>query len=153
MAKVVTHFHVDAPPDRVFELGANAERFPEWQTNLVEVKDVTGKLDHVGAAYTGVMKIAGRRLEARWEVARIEKPSYTELRGSAPGGGRATMITRSEPAGGGSDCTFELDYELPGGFIGDLAFKLFAERSVERDVRHSNENFKAIVEAEVPVHA
>jgi hypothetical protein len=44
-------------------------------------------------------------------------------------------------------------YELPGGFIGDLAFKLFAERAVERDLRHSNENFKAIVEAEVPVHA
>lgn len=153
MAQIVTHYHVDAPPDRVFELGAHAERIPEWNASITEVKDVTGPLDHLGAAYTAIMKIAGRRLEARWEVARIEKPSYTELRGSAPGGGRATMITRSEPAGGGSDCTFELDYELPGGFIGDLAFKLFAERSVERDVRHSNENFKAIVEAEVPVHA
>lgn len=153
MAHVVTHYRIDAPPDRVFELGANAERIPEWQTNIVEVRDVTGKLDHVGAAYTAIMKIAGRRLEARWEVAKVEKPYYTELRGSAPGGGRATTITRIAPAGDGSDCTFELDYELPGGFIGDLAFKLFAERSVERDVRHSNENFKAIVEAEVPVHA
>ena len=153
MAHIVTHFHVDAPPDRVFELGANAERIPEWNASVTEVKDVTGKLDHVGAAYTAVMKIAGRRLEGRWEVVKIERPSYTELRGSAPGGGRATLITRNTPAGGGCDCSGELDYELPGGFIGDLAFKLFAERSVERDVRHSNENFKAIIEAEVPVHA
>ncbi len=153
MAKVVTQFHVDAPPDRAFELGAHAERIPEWNTSVTEVKDVTGPLDRVGAAYTAIMKIGGRRLEARWEVSKIEKPSYIELRGSAPGGGRATLITRNMPAGGGTDCSLELDYELPGGFIGDLAFKLFAERAVERDFRHSNENFKAIVESEVPVHA
>ncbi len=153
MAHIVTHFHVDAPPDRVFELGADAARIPEWNASVTEVKDVTGKLDRVGAAYTGVMKIGGRRLEVRWEVTKVDKPSYAELRGSTPGGGRATVITRSTPAGGGSDCSVELDYELPGGFIGDLAFKLFAERAVERDVRHSNENFKAIVEAEALVHA
>lgn len=153
MGHVVNRFHCDAPPERVFELSIQSERIPEWQTNLVEVKDATGPLDRVGASYVGVMKIGGRRLDGRWEVSRVEKPRYLELRGTAPGGGQATVINRFEPAPGGTDLTFELDYELPGGFVGGLADKLFVERSLERDVRHSGENFKAICEAEVLAHA
>jgi uncharacterized membrane protein len=44
--------------------------------------------------------------------------------------------------------TIDLDYELPGGFLGGVADKLFAERAMARDVRHSSENFKALVEQE-----
>ena len=153
MGHVVNRFHVDAPPERVFELSIQAERFPEWVNTLVEVKDVSAPLDRVGASYTGVMKIAGRRLEGRWEVTRVEKPRYLETTGTAPGGGRATTITRLEPAGGGTDSTFELDYELPGGFLGGAVDKLFVERAMERDVIHSGENLKAICEAEVLAHA
>lgn len=46
-----------------------------------------------------------------------------------------------------------MDYELPGGFFGDIADRLFMERQIERDVKHSNENFKALCEAKVPAHA
>jgi hypothetical protein len=44
--------------------------------------------------------------------------------------------------------TVDLDYELPGGFLGGVADKVFAERAMVRDVRHSSENFKALVEQE-----
>lgn len=152
MGHVVNHVHVDAPPERTFELGIQAERYPEWEATLVEVKDATGPLDRVGASYTAMMKVGGRRLEGRWEVTRVERPRYLELRGTAPGGGQATVINRFEPAAGGTDLTFELDYELPGGFVGGLADKLFVERAIERDTRHSGENFKAICEAEVLAH-
>jgi hypothetical protein len=40
-----------------------------------------------------------------------------------------------------------VDYQLPAGFLGELADKLFVERSVARDVQHSGENLKAIAEA------
>jgi uncharacterized membrane protein len=56
-------------------------------------------------------------------------------------------------AGPGTDISFEMDYELPGGFIGGIAVKLFMERQIERDIKHSNENFKALCEAKVPAHA
>jgi hypothetical protein len=45
------------------------------------------------------------------------------------------------------------DYELPGGFFGDMADKLFMERAIERDLRHSNQNLKALCEAKAAVHA
>ncbi len=153
MGHVVNSIHIDAPAERVFELSIDAQRLPEWQNTVIEVKDVSGPLDRVGAGYTAVMKIAGRRLDGRWEVTRVEKPSYFEVTGTAPGGGRATVITRIEPAGDGTDSTVELDYELPGGFLGGFADKLFVERAIERDMKHSGENFKAICEMEVPAVA
>ena len=145
--------HIDVPPDQAFALAIDASREPEWNNSIVEAKDVHGMLDTVGAGYTAVMKLGGRRLEARWEVSKVEKPGRLDLTGSAPGGGRATSATHFEPAAGGTDVTVEVDYELPGGFAGSVADKLFVERAIERDVKHSMENFKAILQAEAKVPA
>ncbi len=153
MGHIRESIHVDAPIDQVWELGANCERYPEWQTGVVEVKDCTGPIDHVGAKYTIVYKSMGRRLEATFQVTRAEKPRLVESKGTVPGGGHATSLQSAEPAGGGTDLTFTMDYELPGGFVGGLADKLFMERALERDIRHSNENFKSLCEAEVKVPA
>jgi uncharacterized membrane protein len=145
--------HIDAPPDKAFALAIDAERIPEWNSSVVEVTDITGSLDQVGASYVSVLKLGGRPLESRWEVSRAEQPRLLELTGTAPGGGKATATNRFEPAGAGTDVTIEVDYELPGGFVGGVANKLFVERAIERDVKHSVENFTAICEAEVRVPA
>ena len=76
-----------------------------------------------------------------------------EMTGTIPGGGTATLIQRFAAAAGGTDCTGEMEYELPGGILGGLANRLFVEGAIERDVRHTMENFKALLEAERPVHA
>jgi carbon monoxide dehydrogenase subunit G len=136
-----------------WDLGADASRVPEWQEGVLEVKDITGKLDQVGAGYSTVLRIMGRRLEGRFEVSKVDKPRLVELSGTAPGGGRAKSTVWLEPAGGGTDLTVEIDYELPGGLISDVADKVFMERAVERQIRHSNENFKALCEAKIPAHA
>ncbi len=153
MGHVRDKFHVDAPIEAVWELGTNANRFVEWQTNLVDIKDVSGPADRAGTTYTAVYRIAGRKIEGHWEIARAEKPSLLEFKGTAPGGGKAAATNRLERAGTGTDVTFEMDYELPGGVVGDIADKLFMERALERDVKHSNENFKALCEAKIPAHA
>jgi uncharacterized membrane protein len=145
--------HIDSSPEKAFALAIDAMRFPEWNSSVVEVKDISGSLDQVGSSYVSVLKLGGRPLEARWEVSRVEIPRVLEFTGTAPGGGKATGKNRFEPAGGGTDITIEVDYELPGGFVGGIADKLFVERAIERDVKHSVENFKAICEAEVQVPA
>jgi uncharacterized membrane protein len=153
MGHVLQTGHIDAPPDRAFALALDAARIPEWNSSVIEVKDISGSLDQVGSSYVSVLKLAGRRLDGRWEVSRVESPRVLEFAGTAPGGGRATSKNRFEPAGDGTDLTIEIDYELPGGFVGGMADKLFVERAIERDVKHSVENFKAICEAEVQVPA
>ena len=153
MGKIRESIHVEAPIEHVWELNATCERYPEWQTGIAEVKDCTGKIDRVGATYTAVYKSMGRKLEATFEVTRAEKPRLIEQKVTAPGGGRGTLVQTHESVGGGTDITIDFDYELPGGFVGGVANKLFMERALERDIRHSNENFKALCEAEAKVPA
>ena len=153
MGHVLQTGHIDASPDKAFALASDAARTPEWNSSVIEVKDISGSLDQLGSSYVSVLKLGGRRLEGRWEVSRVETPRVIEFTGTAPGGGRAIAKNRFEPADGGTDLTIEIDYELPGGFVGGIADKLFVERAIERDVKHSMENFKAICEAEVQVPA
>lgn len=142
--------HIDVPIDRAFAMAIDATRFPEWNSSIVEVKDISGMLDRPGASYTAILKLGGRHLETRWEAKKVEKPKLLEFTASSPAGGSATSTTTIEPAGGGTDFTIEVDYELPGGFVGGMADKLFVERAIERDVKHSFENLKAICEVAVP---
>lgn len=146
MPQVRHDFRIDAPVDRVWAVAIDANRIPEWQTNIVEMRDVSGPLDVVGTRYTAVNKLAGRRLESEWEVAKAEPNRLLELTGKAPGGGRAMNRIRLTPTDGATDFQVELDYELPGGFLGQFANRLIVERSLQRDVRHSSENFKALCE-------
>jgi uncharacterized membrane protein len=153
MGHVLQTGHIDAPPDRAFALAIDAERIPEWNSSVSEVKEITGSLDQLGSSYMSVLKLGGRLLEGRWEVSGVDRPRLIEFTGTAPGGGTASAKTRFESAGGGTDITIEIEYQLPGGFVGGMADKLFVERAIERDAKHSVENFKAICEAEVQVPA
>lgn len=148
MGHVSQTVRVDAPIDVAWAVGRDANRIPEWNTTVVSVKDISGPLDQVGAAYTAISKIVGRPLEVAWRVERVEPMRLGEAVATAPGGGNARTRVRYEPDGDGTRMTVDVDYELPGGFLGGVVDKLFAERAMERDIRHSSENFKALVEQE-----
>ncbi len=44
-------------------------------------------------------------------------------------------------------CTIDIEYELPGGVLGEAVDRLFVERSIEREMKHVAENFGALAEA------
>ena len=151
MGHIHHEYHIDAPPEVAWAVGRDPDRMPEWNTTTVSVKDVSGPLDRQGATYTTVSKIVGRPLEVQWQVEQVEPGRMAEVTASAPRGGSAHVIIRYEPDGSGTKLSTDLDYELPMGFLGDVADKLFAERAMTRDVHHSGENFKALVEEQAMV--
>ncbi len=140
--------HYEAPIEHVFELGLDAKRIPEWNTSFHEIKDITGPLGQVGSSFDTVMKVLGRPIEGHMQVTELERPRLVTLVGSAAGGGKLTWTTRYTPAGTGTDAEMEVDYELPAGFLGEMADKLFAERAIERELKHWTETFTELVEAE-----
>ena len=151
MGHVHHEYHIDAPPPAVWALGRDPHRMPEWNTTTVSVKDVSGPLDRQGATYTTVSKIVGRPLEVQWRVEQADPGRLVEATGSTPQGGSAHLVVRYEPDGSGTRLITDLDYELPMGFLGDIADKLFAERAMIRDIHHSGENFKALAEEDAKV--
>jgi uncharacterized protein YndB with AHSA1/START domain len=145
--------HVEVPPEKVFELGIDFKRYPEWNVSYSEVKEIVGPPDVVGTKIHSVMKVLGRPIEGWGEIVEIEKPRLLKLVGTGDQGGKLTQIYRLTPVTSGTDVEIEVEYELPAGFLGQIVDKLFVEKTIERDLRHTVENFKAFLEAKVPVLA
>lgn len=142
-------FHIDAPIDHVWDLGADARRMPEWEPTTIEVRDAPDRIDWVGATYTSVVRVMGRQLTGSFETTEVDKPRLLVQKAALPGGGEAQVTVTLVASGDGTDETVSIDYEMPGGFFGGVAEKLLAG-SMERDFHHGNENFRALCEATVP---
>jgi carbon monoxide dehydrogenase subunit G len=150
MGHISRTIHVEATPEQAFDLMANPERLREWQVPAAEVKDITGTPGTVGLGWTTVSSFAGRKMEGHMRVTAGERPRFFEAKGT--GSFAATLRGRFEPAAGGTDVTLENEYEMPLGFIGDAADKLFFEKSFAESWDKSLAKFKALVEAEAPAH-
>jgi uncharacterized membrane protein len=151
MTTVRTTAHYDAPIERVWDLGTDFMRYPEWNVSYPEVKEVTGPIDQVGTRIHAVTKVLGLRMEGWGDIVEADKPRRLKMVGSSTDGGKLTVIYRLTAAGEGTDFEIESEYELPAGFLGHIADKVFVEKAVERDLRHSIENFKALIELKQPV--
>lgn len=141
-------YHIDAPIDHVWEMNADCRRITEWDVNTIEAQGCPERLDRVGARFTSVSRVFGRRLTGTTETTKAERPHLFEQKIDLPGGGHAKVSLTFAEAGGGTDQTIAIDYELPGGMFAGVAEKLLSG-SIQRDVRHSSENFKALCEATV----
>ena len=141
--------HINAPIDHVWEINASCERLPEWNVVIVDVKDCPDRLDRVGAKATTVARIFGRKIEGTQETTKADKPHAFALKLVGAGGARGTVDVTYAEARGGTDATLELEYELPMGMFAGVAEKLLGG-SIERDLRHSMENFKALCESTIP---
>ena len=148
MGHVRLNEHIDAPIDHVWEIYASCERLPEWDMSIVEVKDCPDRLDRVGARVTTVARVFGRRIEGFRETTKVDKPRDFALK-LVGAGAKATVDGTFIEARGGTDTTFEVEYELPMGMFAGVAGKLLGG-SIERDVRHSMENLKALCESTLP---
>lgn len=152
MVQIRMSTHYEAPIERVFEFATDAIRYPEWNVNYAEIKEVTGPLDRVGSRIHGVLRVLGRLFDGWGEVVEVDKPRLLKLTSSSPEGSN-TILYRFTPEGTGTRAEFELEYDVRPGIFGQLIDKLFIERAIERDLKHSLENSKAFIEARTPVHA
>jgi uncharacterized membrane protein len=141
--------HINAPIDHVWDIVASCERIPEWQVPIIEVKDCPGRYDRVGARFTTVGRVLGRKIEGSAETTKADKPHALALQAS--GGAKGTFDFTFTEARGGTDATIEAEYDLPMGMFAGVAEKLLGG-SIERDGRHSMENLKALCESTIPAH-
>ena len=138
--------HIDAPPQAVFNIASQSERLPQWLTLITAVDPEADRLDHEGAAFTADMKIGGDQLHVRWEVTEAAEPNHVHLKGEAGDDGAASAVFAFGLWEAGTEVTVEIDWQLPGGFLHEVADKLFVERSIARELKHSLENLRDIVE-------
>jgi uncharacterized protein YndB with AHSA1/START domain len=150
MGHISRTIHIEATPEQVFDLVTNPTRFREWQVPAAEVKDITGTPGTIGYGWTAASTFAGRTMEGHMRVTAVERPRTFEL--NSTGSMASTVRGRFDPAAGGTDATIENEYEMPLGFIGDVANRLFIEKSFAESWDKSLAKLKALIEAEAAVH-
>lgn len=140
---------IEVPIEHVFELATKVERIGEWNPYM-ETRNFSGPIDKVGTTFDSTLKILGRRSDATGTVVEAERPRIIHIKATTLTGEKSDWIYRWEPAGAGTLCTIDVEYELPGGLVGSLVDRLLVERAFERSVAHMAENFAMLAEATVP---
>ena len=127
------------PAARVWGLMIQPERMAEWNTEIPEVRDITGPMDRVGGGYRQVWRFAGRRMVSKglWQVTAVEPLRHREFRGLTPMG---PMVGRDwfEPIEEGTRLTIQVEYTPPWGPLGrllDPILRAMFRRTVARNGR------------------
>ena len=140
MVDVSRTIHIDAAPDKVYELWSNYENFPHFMSNVIEVRDLGNRRSHwvvrgpAGTEYRfdSVLTEQSRPRRLAW---RSEPGAEIEQFGSV----------EFQPSRGGTRVTVRMSYVPPAGAIGHgLAAMIGSdpERRMEEDLAR----MKAVIE-------
>ena len=113
--------NVDAPPDVVYALWLNFENFPQFMTNVLEVKNVNDNLSHWKVAGP-----AGVPVEWDAEITRVvpgEMIAWKSVEGSAIANAGYVLFEPNEQ--GGTEVTVRISYNPPAGALGHAVAKAF----------------------------
>lgn len=148
MAKIDKSIEVSLAREQLFELLTDLDRLPVWSTITVETHGTPRQPIEEGDTFEQTLRVLGRNLQSTWEVTELDRPRKVAYSSQAPGGGLLRMVQSLAESAGGTRVDVELDYELPGGFVGELFDSAYAERRNERELEHSLHNLKELAEAQ-----
>ena len=145
MSQIRKELEIAARPETVFAVLTDVSRLPDWSTITLKTHDPTpGKLKK-DETFRQTLRVLGRSIETDWTVTELDSPRRVAYEASGPAGAQLKMRQTIEGGEGRSIVTFDLEYELPGGFIGDIADFVVGRRN-ERELEHSMQNLKDLVE-------
>jgi ribosome-associated toxin RatA of RatAB toxin-antitoxin module len=137
---------IEAPPDAVWAIVADVERWPEWQRTLttvaVEERDADGRPSLCEVVFDAKVQTIRTVQRVRYEAPR--ELTFAQERGNLK---RLRGAWRLEDAGEGrTRATYELEVE-PGGFLGALISGSVQERLRELLVTRLPGELRARAEA------
>ena len=157
MAHIARTIEIDRSPEEIFDYITDLDRLTEWATVVKETRDLGERPIQQGTTFSQTVKAAGSvEIDCNWRVKQLERPRHVHYEATAPDGGEMQMsqtVTRLD--GGQSRVEIDLDYEVPGGILGQIADKLVFEGQNEKEAETSLENLKRILEdgvSDTPEH-
>ncbi|PKQ36801.1 MAG: hypothetical protein CVT59_10835 [Actinobacteria bacterium HGW-Actinobacteria-1] len=132
---------IAAPVHEVFAFVADLTNQPRWQTGVISATVVGGGPIGVGSRVRVASSYQGRSGEAELEVTEFTPDDRIGFRTSTPVRSRGSYAVRAD--GAGTRVSVSGSAQLEG--IASLAGGI-AEKMVEREMMHSLERLKAILE-------
>lgn len=136
---------IDRPVTEVFRYMSNPDNLPEWGSNVVEYKLLSGSPDEVGAVLDVTARVAGVRIHATEEIADYQENKMLRIRSKESKIGYDRELDFESDGDGATRVTFRQDADAGTGlfkFADTVVVKLYS-----RDVRSNLENAKTILES------
>lgn len=112
--------YVDAAPEAVFDAWSDYENFPQFMSNVQEVRDIGD-----GRSHWVVSGPAGTQIEWDAIVTESDRPNTLAWRTTQEAEVAHTGRVRFEPTGEGTRVTVHMSYRPPAGALGDAVATLF----------------------------
>ncbi|MBC7973966.1 MAG: SRPBCC family protein [Myxococcales bacterium] len=146
MVHITRQIDVAATPEAVFAVLTDLDRLPEWATIVADTRDVSDDRPlQTGCTFRHTIRVMGQELDTDWQVTELGSGRLLAYEASSALGGRLGMTQTIMPRAGGSTVRLEVDYDLPGGFLGDLLDVAVLEAQNEREAERSLQNLKALL--------
>ena len=142
MVRITHRVDIRRPVPDVFGYVADPRNFRHWGTGVLEVEQVAGSPEGVGATYRYVRRVFGRTVTGRMRVDRTEPGRVFALQGDSEGDPWTSLVSFAEtPAG--TRLTEVISQEVRGG--ARLAGPLIA-LMIGRIVRADHATLKRVLE-------
>jgi uncharacterized membrane protein len=141
MKPVVVQVEINRPPSVVWEYLQNAERNPQWLTNMQSCRWLSGPPIRVGSRYEQVARFLGREVRTTFEVTAQQEGRLITI-SSLPGSSFPITITRQvDPAGADRCRVTETAGGDSSGFyrVADGPMRLMVRRNITRAYRRLKE--------------
>ncbi len=112
---------------------------------MVETREVSDRPLHRGCTFRQTIRVLGRELDSEWSITELEPGRHVAYEATAPMGGLLTMKQTVVPREARSRVRLEIDYELPGGLVGDM-LEHIVEGQNEREAERSLQNLKELLD-------
>jgi hypothetical protein len=146
MASVSTSIDIGTAPDRVWDLVIDLDRLGEWVTIHRELRGPSPASIEEGMTFSQRLEVAGTPFDVDWTATAVDAPQRLVWEGAGPAVSRARTSYALDVHAGGTRFTYENEFALPGGAVGDAAGSVVASRA-GKEAEASLQRLKQLAEA------
>src|SRR3954452_25192160 len=124
-APVVADIDIDAPPEKVWEVVMDPDRFSEWVTIHRKVNSADDGPPHEGARMEQTLCLRGANFKVKWELSECNGPHHATWEGRGPMHSHARPVyARAPDENGGTRFRYTNEFRAPGGPLGPAASRV-----------------------------
>jgi uncharacterized protein YndB with AHSA1/START domain len=145
MANVNAMIDIDAPVKDVWDVATDVARLSEWVSIHRDFPDSTPGDLEVGTTFKQTLSVAGTPFAVEWTATEVDGPQSLVWEGTGPAGSTARTRYALAPENGGTRFTYENEFKLPVGKVGEAAAGV-VKGQAEREAQDSLAKLKQLVE-------
>jgi uncharacterized protein YndB with AHSA1/START domain len=147
MSEVKVDIDIDAPPEKVWDVVMDPDRFAEWVTIHRKVHSADDGPPRRGAKMEQTLCLRGANFKVKWELAECEGPTHATWEGRGPMHSHArTVYDLHDDGNGGTHFHYTNEFKAPGGPLGAAASRVLVGGLPEREANASLQKLKRLLE-------